>query len=213
MKTFNRILLSAFSILLVSFGASLAMKSAIGVGAWDSVSQTVSLITGIKVGTFSMILNSSCVAGQWLLLGKKFKIKRLLQVGVAILLGMGVNWVYYNLMGSIAFGSYPIQLMSFVVGMLIISFGVAMILTINYTAFPLEALCLVISDRTGWNFGKLRQGVDFGSIVVSLSLTLLFSSIFTVREGTVIGMLIFGPSLEYFMKRMKPSLQKIGMAD
>jgi len=213
LKTFNRILLSAFSILLVSFGASLAMKSAIGVGAWDSVSQTVSLITGIKVGTFSMILNSSCVAVQWLLLGKKFKIKRLLQVGVAILLGMGVNWVYYNLMGSIAFGSYPIQLMSFVVGMLIISFGVAMILTINYTAFPLEALCLVISDRTGWNFGKLRQGVDFGSIVVSLSLTLLFSSIFTVREGTVIGMLIFGPSLEYFMKRMKPSLQKIGMAD
>ena len=53
----------------------------------------------------------------------------------------------------------------------------------------------------------------FASIVVALSLTLLFNTAFTVREGTVIGMLIFGPSIEFFMKHMRPTLQKIGMAD
>lgn len=200
-------------IFVVALGASLALKASIGVGAWDAVSQAVSTISPIKVGTFAMILNTSTVLAQWILLGKHFHPQRLLQVGVAVLLGVFVNLIFYTMLGNLSLNSYALKMVVFLVGILTIAVGVAIILAIDFVTFPLEALCLVISDKTGWNFGKIRQGFDFGSIVVVLILTFVFKIPLFVREGTVIGMLIFGPTIDFVMRKVKPSLQKLNLAD
>ncbi len=68
MNLVKRSTLVIFMIILVSFGASLTLKAAVGVGAWDAISQSMSLLTGIKVGTFAMFLNGSCVVGQLIIL-------------------------------------------------------------------------------------------------------------------------------------------------
>lgn len=201
------------NIILVSFGASLTLKAAIGVGAWDSVSQIMALILGIKVGTFAIFLNSSCVLGQWILLGKNFKAIRLLQVGVAILLGVFVNFFYYTLFGSLVLESYILRIVVFVLAITVLAFGVSNIMLIDKVTFPLESLCMVISDKTGLDFGKLRQGADFISIVFALSMSYLFSLPFTVREGTVIGMLMFGPLLSLFMKHTKATFKRLELID
>lgn len=211
MKRTKLILAIVFNILLVSFGASLTLKAAIGVGAWDSVSQIMALILGIKVGTFAIFLNSSCVLGQWILLGKQFKLIRLLQVGVAILLGVFVNFFYYTLLRPLVLDTYVLRIIVFVFAIGILAFGVSNIMLMDKVTFPLESLCMVISDKTGVDFGKLRQGADILSIVFALSMSLIFTLPFTVREGTVLGMLMFGPLLSLFMKYTKETLKRLAL--
>ena len=57
----KRLLLCILMILLISLGASLTIKAAIGVGAWDALSVTGNSLTGIKVGTIQMLLNFICI--------------------------------------------------------------------------------------------------------------------------------------------------------
>lgn len=211
MNLFKRSVFVLLGVILVSFGASLTLKAAVGVGAWDAVSQSVSLLTGIKVGTFAMFLNGSCVVGQLIVLHKNFNVSRILQIGVAILLGVFVNYFYYDLFGSIVLDTYWIRLVTFIIAMIILSFAVAAVMVIDVVTFPLEALCMVVTNKTGWNFSKLRQWVDIGSIIFSLAITFLLAQPLVVREGTVIGMFMFGPLLGFFMHKLEPSFKKLNL--
>ncbi len=212
MNLIKRSIFVLFGVIFVSFGASLTLKAAVGVGAWDAVSQSVSLLTGIKVGTFAMFLNGSCVIGQLIILHKNFNVSRILQIGVAILLGVFVNYFYYDLFGSIVLDTYWIRMLTFILAIVILSFAVAAVMVIDVVTFPLEALCMVIAKKTGWNFSKFRQYVDVGSIIFSLGITFLFAQPLVVREGTVIGMLLFGPLLGFFMHRLEPTLKRLNLA-
>jgi len=210
-KMILSLLFISINIVITGIGASLGIKAAVGVGAWDALSQSLSTVIGMKIGTFSMLLNISCVVLQLLMLGKRFKPIALLQVFVAILLGYVVNFMYYTIYANIVIEAYFINLILFVLSIFIIVIGVANIMAMNFISFPLEGACLVISDRFKINFGKVRQGADILSIVIALVVAITFQDTITVREGTVIGMLLFGPLLDRIMRFVKPRLIKMGL--
>lgn len=210
-KMILSLLFISINIVITGIGASLGIKAAVGVGAWDALSQSISTVIGMKIGTFSMLLNISCVVLQLLMLGKRFKPLALLQVFVAILLGYVVNFMYYTIYANIIIDNYFVNLILFVLSILIIVIGVANIMAMNFISFPLEGACLVISDRFNLNFGKVRQGADILSIIIALVVAISFKDTITVREGTVIGMLLFGPLLDRIMRFVKPRLIKMGL--
>jgi uncharacterized membrane protein YczE len=210
-KMILSLLFISINIVITGIGASLGIKAAVGVGAWDALSQSLSTVIGMKIGTFSMLLNISCVALQLLMLGKRFKPIALLQVFVAILLGYVVNFMYYTIYANIIIDNYFVNLILFVLSIFIIVIGVANIMAMNFISFPLEGACLVISDRFKLNFGKVRQGADILSIIIALVVAISFKDTITVREGTVIGMLLFGPLLDRIMRFVKPRLIKMGL--
>ena len=211
MNLFKRILLTTLSVILIAFGASLSIKAAVGLGAWDALSKSLSTLINIKVGTFAMILNGSCVVSQMILMGKKFNLSRVLQFGIAILIGLFVNFFYYDLFGSLVFTSYWVRLIVFILATAIISFGVSIVMVIDVVTLPLEALCMVINDKTGWKFTKIRQAFDIISIGLSLAISFIFAQAFDVREGTILGMLIFSPLLGVFMPRVQPTLKRLNL--
>lgn len=210
-KTILAFLFISLNIVITGIGASLGLKAAVGVGAWDALSQSVSTVIGMKIGTFSMLLNISCVVVQLLMLGKKFKPISFLQVFVAVLLGYVVNFMYYEAYKNIVIDSYFINLGLYIVSVLIIVVGVANIMAMNFISFPLEGACLVVSDRFKLNFGKVRQWVDIISIIIALSVAFIFKDTITVGVGTVIGTLLFGPLLNRVMNFAKPRLEKLGL--
>lgn len=210
-KMILSLLFISINIVITGIGASLGIKAAVGVGAWDALSQSLSTVIGMKIGTFSMLLNISCVVLQLLMLGKRFKPIALLQVFVAILLGYVVNFMYYTIYANIIIDNYFVNLILFVLSIFIIVIGVANIMAMNFISFPLEGACLVISDRFKLNFGKVRQGADILSIIIALVVAISFRDTITVREGTVIGMLLFGPLLDRIMRFVKPRLIKMGL--
>ena len=107
--------------------------------------------------------------------------------------------------------AYWINLTLYILSVLIIVVGVANIMAMNFISFPLEGACIVISDHFKLNFGKVRQWVDIISIIIALAVAFIFQDTITVREGTVIGMLLFGPLLDRFMNIVKPKLERIGL--
>ena len=210
-KTILTFLFISINIVITGIGASLGIKAAVGVGAWDALSQSVSTVIGMKIGTFSMLLNISCVVVQLLMLGKKFKPISILQVFVAILLGNVVNFMLYDVYANLVINSYFLNLAIYVISVLIIVVGVANIMAMNFISFPLEGACLVVSDRYNLNFGKVRQWVDIISIIIALVVAFVFKDNYTVGVGTVIGMVMFGPLLDRIMNFVRPKLDKMGL--
>lgn len=212
-KFIKNIILLTICVIITATGASLALKAAVGVGAWDALSQSISSVLGIKVGTFSMILNISCVVIQIILLKKNFKPIQLLQIFIAVLLGSVVNFMYYDVFSRFTINNYFMKLILLVLSQVICAVGVASLVTINFISFPLESCCMVISKRRNKNFGFIRQLVDIISILISLAVALIFKDNIAVREGTIISMLIFGPMLNLFMKIFTPILIKFNIME
>ncbi|QLY80735.1 YczE/YyaS/YitT family protein [Clostridium intestinale] len=210
-KKINRIIMVAIAMIITAIGASLGIKIAIGVGAWDALSQSISMVLGVKVGTFSMILNISCVLVQIFLLKDRFKFNHLAQIGVSILLGTVVNFMIYKVLSEIMIDNYFISMSLFILSVVMCALGIAMITAINLISFPLESCCMVLAKKINKNFGSIRQGVDIIAIIISLIITFIFKNSMTVREGTIIAMLIFGPMLDLFVKLMSPSLRKLSL--
>ena len=195
------------SVMLVSFSVSIIMKSAIGVGAWLAFSQTASNLIDIKVGTFSMFMNISCVSLQ-MILRKEIKLSLILQVFLAIVLGTLINLFYYDLLGNWTIESYFMKLVFYFIGTISVAFAIGTVTAQNFISFPLEGLCMELANKFNRPFGKIRQLVDIATITGVLVLVVLFNGLMTIREGTMIGMIIFGPLLDLYMIYVKPIMVK-----
>ncbi len=205
----KRYVLTVLFIVLTGIGAALSLKAAVGVGAWDAMTQSIGYVTAIKVGTVGMALNISCVVGQIILKGKQFKPFQLIQVVVSIVLGIVVNFFFYNVLGNLVLNQYFIQLLVLLVAYILIALSVSMVIMLGIVTFPLEGLCLAIEEKTPFKFAKIRQFVDVLSVAVALLLTQVFALPMTIREGTVIGMLIFGPLLGFFIKHLQEKVNRL----
>ncbi len=207
-KKVSRIILYLVFLTLTGFGAALTIKMSVGNGAWDALAKSISNISGVKVGTMGMILNSSCVLVQILIERKNFNLNKLLQVPASIANGYIINFFYYKVLGNVIIDNYVMRLAIFIMGMIVLSFAVSGIMITDVIVFPLESLCNVISDKTGKLFHKIRQNVDIVSIVVTFLLIFLTKTEYTLREGTIISMLIFGPLMGVFMPLIKNTFTK-----
>lgn len=202
--------MALFSILAAS-GIALMLKAAVGVGAFDAATQSFSLVSGIKIGTIAMMLNLSFVAGQWLILKRDFGFTHMLQIPLSILLGTMVNFFYYDFFGTLAIESYILSLLMYIVALVLVSFSTAIVMAIDLVTFPIESLCMSLAEILPLKFGTLRQLFDVLSVVTSVVLTLIYGLTPSIREGTVIGMLIFGPLMGVFINKAQPILKKSGI--
>jgi len=208
-KVISKCIIAIFSVIIVGIGASLGLKAAVGVGAWDALSQSISGGISIKVGTISMVLNVSCVLIQLVLLKKEFKVLHSAQILVAVLLGIVVNFMLYDVLSKVTSNNYFINISLLLLGLVLCAIGVSVIMAIEFISFPLEGCCMVISKKLNKKFGMIRQLVDILSIIFALGFAFIFNQSITVREGTVIGMLIYGPMLDLFMKIIMPRLKQL----
>lgn len=212
MKQIKRMFLLVIIIIIsIGIAASLSLKVSIGVGAYDALAQSVSFLSGIKVGTIGMIFNSSCIVGQFILLRKDFKIRHLLQLPLTILIGVVINFFFYEVWGSITIDSYIVKVILLLVALALAACALATMLVLDVLTFPLEGFCMTLAKKTNWKFVLIRQSVDILCILLVVLLTFGFSLSLTLREGTVIGMLFSAPLIGFFMKRIQPVLKKFDL--
>lgn len=212
-NVFNKLIVVIICIIITGVGGSLGVKAAVGVGGWDALSLSISKVINIKVGTFSMILNITCVFIQLVLLRKKFKINHMIQIFVSMLLGYVVNLMVYDIFSKFTINNYFIKILLLVLSCIICAFSISVIMSINFISFPLESCCLVISKKINIKLGGIRQFVDVVSIIISLAVSFIFNESINVREGTIIAMVIFGPMLDLFMKITMPVLKNLDLIE
>ncbi|TLG71234.1 hypothetical protein [Culicoidibacter larvae] len=210
---YNWLQITLFLLAVVGVGmaASVTIKMMIGVGAWDAICQSLYFMTGIEIGTIGIGLNVILLLAQIALLRKNFRPINLLQIPLSLLLGVVVNWTLYSLLTDFFIDNYLLQLLIFTLAIATMAFCVSLIVILDVVPFPAEGICLAISTVTKWPFARVRQGFDVLCIISSLILTLIFSLTFTIREGTIIGMLILGPLLGFFIPRLEKLLEAHGI--
>lgn len=196
-------ILSFIVMCLAAFSQTLALKANIGVTpCWDSLAMNVSEITGIKVGTFTMAMGVLMVLLQWSLLRKKFHPMRFLQIPGVILYGAVMNLFYYRIM-DFEIRHYTTRFILVLLSVVGMAFFLGINTCLNVIPTPTEAAVYVLAEQTGYKFGNLRWAVDGGCVAASLSLSFLFGLSIKIREGTVIGMLLLGPLMGWFLIRQK----------
>lgn len=208
-KEIKKYLILILVLILAAFFCSMNAKANIGVGAcWDSVGINVSEITGMKIGTFTIIVNTAFVILQMIILKKDFSPARFLQIPASIIFGMAVNFSYYNVL-TFELSSYLQRFLLWIMSNIGGAAFIGAITVLNIVVMPVEAVCAVLSERTKWGFAKWRWGVDMMCVITSITLSLAFGLSFKVREGTLLGAMIFGPLMGQFMKFEKKYINKI----
>ena len=187
--------------ILIIYGAvAFAMKAGIGVLPVDAAIASIASLIGIKVGTFSMIFHGSFFLGQLAMEGKKFRKIEFLQILYIVLGGSVLNFFLYTVLKNVTFTAYPLRLIVCILAFVTSAFGCMLVMETKLMRTPMEGCIQMIADRIGTTMGKLRQKIDIVLVLVSVAITLIFGEEWTLREGTVIAALIFGPMMDFWKK-------------
>ena len=196
----KKIVRTILGILLVYGAVAFAIKAAIGVLPVDAAITSIATLIGMKVGTFSMLFHGSFFVGQIIMEGKNFRKTEFLQLLYITLGGSVLNFFLYIVLRDVTFSFYPLRLIVCVLSFVVSSFGCTLVLETHLMRTPMEGCIQMIADRIGTTMGKLRQKIDVVLVIISVLISLVFGVEWTLREGTIIAALIFGPLFDFWKK-------------
>lgn len=198
----KKILHTILGIILIYGAVAFAIKAGIGVMPVDAAINTIAYVLNVKVGTFSMLFHGSFFLGQILIEKKNFRKTEFLQLLYITLGGTVLNFFLYTVLKDVTFSFYPVRLLVSVAAFIISAFGCTMVLETHLMRTPMEGCIQLLAERIGTPMGKLRQKIDIGLVLLSVALTLIFGTDWTLREGTIIAALIFGPAMDFWKKKV-----------
>ena len=187
-------------IVLVYASVAFAIKAGIGVLPVDAAIATIADVINVKVGTFSMLFHGSFFLGQIAIEKKNFRKTELLQLLYITLGGSVLNFFLYVVLKNVSFSFYPLRLIVCILAFAVSAFGCTLVLETHLMRTPMEGCIQLIAERMGTTMGKLRQRIDIVLVIVSVAITLIFGVEWTLREGTIIAALLFGPMMDFWKK-------------
>ncbi len=201
-------------LFVLSMGVAFSILSRLGVSPVSSVAYVLHNVTGLTVGTVTMIEFSLYVVAQMTLLRRRFKLKSFLQLGFGIVFGLFVDLSLW-LTSSFSTNIMGVQGLYLIVSIVLIAIGLVFILTADIVPNAPEGLMLAIRDVTKFKFSNIKTVFDTGCVLFSSVIGLLFLEVFSqsgIGWGTLITALFVGKVLGFFMSKMKqPVLSFMGM--
>ena len=198
----KKIVRTILGILLVYGAVAFAIKAGIGVLPVDAAITSIALLIGMKVGTFSMLFHGSFFLGQIAMERRNFKKTEYLQLLYLTLGGYVLNFFLYTVLKDVTFTFYPLRVLVCIAAFAVASFGCMLVMETHLMRTPMEGCIQMLADRMGTTMGKLRQKIDVALVIISVLISLVFGIEWTLREGTIIAMVIFGPMLDFWKKHV-----------
>ena len=195
---FRKISFTLLGILLVYGSVAFAIKAGIGVLPVDAAITTTANVIGMKVGTFSMLVHGSFFLGQIAIDRKNMRRTELLQILYVTLGGSVLNFILYTVLKNVTFSFYLVRLVISILSFLTGAFGCTLVLETHLMRTPMEGFIQLVAERIGTTMGKLRQKIDIVLVIICVILTVIFHTDWTIREGTIIAALIFGPAMDFW---------------
>lgn len=194
----NRIILFVVGIMILTLGVAFTIKADLGVGTWDSVNVGLSNRFGLSVGTFSFIIAIIMTIIAAILRNGKFNLYTL---GTAFILSSFTDfWLF--VVNKLPLGdSYLNRAVYFLLGIFILSIGLAIYLTPNLAPNSLDdcmmafrskfnlsvGMAKLITDGIGMIFAMLVGGpIGIGTIVIIFSVAPLVNIFFNRINSLVI---------------------------
>lgn len=189
-------------ITVMAFGVSFSVISDLGTTPISSLPLVTSLISGLSVGTTTVLVNAVLVVLQILLLRRRFQPLQILQLAVAFVFGAMIDASTYVLTSlGVGYSAYWQQWVLTVAGIIGVGIGVALQVTANIMVLPGEGFVMAVTAELQRTFGerpalalsnvKILNDVLMVGLAIVLSLGFL-GGLYGVREGTVVAALGVG---------------------
>lgn len=193
----------------IALGISLIVKASIGQSSLSGFSYNLGYLLKMKQGSSLGLINIFFFLAQLPLLKWRLTIKHFFQLAMIVVSTLLTNFFIYDFPWDSlpSASSYPIQLTYLFTGIIVMAFGIALMMALDFVFMPYEGFVQLLSERSRFSFGQLRRNFDVLQVVGSLILILWFKIPNTsVREGTLIFALTVGTLNHYFI----PFLKRIG---
>jgi uncharacterized membrane protein YczE len=170
---------------LVVFGIGIALmaQAGLGLGPWEAFHQGISRITGIPLGTVSILVGIPVLA-LWWPLGERPGIGTILNIA---LIGVATN-VGIDLIPAMT--EIPAQLAMMLAGVGVIGIGSGLYLAADLGPGPRDGLMTGLHHRFGWSIRRSRTLIEVAVLVAGWLLG------GTIGLGTVVFAFGIGPIVQ-----------------
>jgi uncharacterized membrane protein YczE len=172
----------------IGIGVAFTKQANLGLGPWDVLNDGLAQLTGIELGTASIIVGA-LVLLLWIPIREKPGVGTLTNI---VLIGAFMNMALVVVRSASGILLQSVWLM---VGLLLIGLGSVLYLGSQLGAGPRDGLMLGLSRKTGWSLHLSRTALEVSVLVAGWLLG------GAVGVGTVLIALTIGPVIK-FMSRM-----------
>ncbi|BBF43656.1 cytidylate kinase [Lachnospiraceae bacterium KM106-2] len=198
----KRYLIFLVGLFINSFGVSFITKASLGTSPISSIPYVLSLGYDFTLGEFTFVFNLLLILLQIVILGKQFKKESWLQIPVVFLFSFFIDLTMY-LLGFMNPENYMIQIVSLLVGCMILGFGVYVEVLADVVMLPGESFVNAIVTKWHTEFGKTKVVFDSSMAVIAAVMSMvLFDQLKGVREGTVVAALLVGMVARWFHRKL-----------
>ena len=189
-------------VMILAAGLVLNTKTGLGATAINSVPYSLSLFTGITMGTFTTAMYLVFVAIQ-IAIRRRFRAQELLQLPFSVVFGWVVD-VYDRLFAFQAGGILAAAaLLALAIGM--ISLGVILTVSMNLVPNPADGFVNAIAEALGAPFSRVKNIFDIAMAAVACVIGLVgFGQIAGVGVGTLLSALLVGPTTGLMKEKLFP---------
>lgn len=198
----KRIVFLCVGLTTMAFGVAFSIKAALGTSPISSVPYVTGAISGLTVGTTTIIMNTLFVLIQIAILRRQYEWVQLLQLPAAVLFGMMIDLASY-LIRDLNPTAYWQQWIVCLPGIFLVALGVSMEVTAHLITTAGEGIVLAICKVAPIKFGNMKMIFDLTLVAISITLSLLFlHHLDGVREGTVAAAVLVGQLARQINKPM-----------
>lgn len=194
MKTeyIKRYLFFLVGLFVMSIGVAFSIKADLGTSPISSVPYVLSLTVPISVGQLTIAMHCLFVLLQIVILRKKYQLIQLMQIPVAIVFGMMIDFSVY-LLRNLQYSSYFVQWIFCLIGIILVAVGVSMEVTANVVTLAGEGLVLAICKVLPVKFSNMKMCFDCVLVVIAALISILMKGeLLGIREGTIAAAVFVG---------------------
>lgn len=202
----KRLAIYLVGMVLVSLGIVLCAKCNLGISPISSVPFVLDELLPLSFGQLTMLFHLLNTGIQLALLGKLRDVKTLLQVPVALLFSVIIDFFKAVVVFDNSF--LPFQLLSLALSVLFTAFGMVCMIRMALVQNPPDGTVRLISARTGLEFGKTKILYDIANVVLSVSVGLIFlGKPYGFGVATVVSAVLVGRTVSW-LNRHLPAFPK-----
>jgi uncharacterized membrane protein YczE len=188
----KKTLVSLIGFTTMAFGVAFSIKGALGTSPISSIPYVTGQISGLSVGTTTILLHCCCILLQILLLRKNYQIFQLSQLIVALVFGSLTDFAIFCIQNVHA-NNYIEQWGICAIGILLVGVGVSLEVEANFVMVAGEGLVVAICQTFHTKFGTTKVAFDVTLVAIAILLSFLFlGELQGVREGTIAAALFVG---------------------
>jgi uncharacterized membrane protein YczE len=153
----KKIIVSLLGFSIMAFGVAFSIKAELGTSPISSVPYVTGEISGLSVGTTTIIMHCVFILLQMILLRREYQLFQLSQLIVALIFG-GMTDLAVFCIRSVTVGSYVGQWGLCIIGIILVGIGVTLVLIAAVLSF------VFLEKITGVREGTLAAALLVGQI-------------------------------------------------